>query len=86
MPSECKVIPFPAARRLALVASIARRALELNPAAGEQHIRRSVEVQATAMRRRGIAEELIAREAAGLGSAVRALIWDAVMAPRGGAR
>ena len=77
------VIPFPAARHLALVNSITRRALELNPTAGEQHIRRSLEVQATVMRRKGIAEDLIARETAGLDSAVRALIWNAVMAPRG---
>ena len=77
------VIPFPCARRVALVRSIARRALELNPAAGEQHIRRSLDVQATVMRRRGVAEDLISREANGLDGAVRALIWDAVMAPSG---
>jgi hypothetical protein len=81
--SEYKVIPFPAARRLSLVSSITRRALELNPAAGEQHIRRSLDVQATVMRRKGIAENLIARETASLDGAIRALIWNAVMAQRG---
>jgi hypothetical protein len=77
------LIPFPTARRRDLVAGIARRALELSPAAGEQHIRRSLELQATVMRRKGIAEDLIVREAAGLDVAVRMLIWDAVMMPRG---
>lgn len=78
------VIPFPAARRVDLVASIARRALELPPHAGEQHIRRSVDLQATVMRRKGVSEDLIEREKAALDSAVRVLIWDAVLAPRKG--
>ncbi len=80
------IIPFPAARRRGLVLSIARRALELSPAAGEEHIQRSIKLQATVMRRKGIADDLIAREETGLAGAVRALIWDAVMAPSGGAR
>ncbi|MGX1417437.1 DUF6074 family protein [Bradyrhizobium elkanii] len=78
------VIPFPAARRVDLVASIAHRALELHPQAGEQHIRRSVDLQATVMRRKGISEDLIEREKAALDGAIRALIWDAVLAPRKG--
>ena len=81
-----EIIPFPTARRLRLVFSIARRALELNPATGEQHIRQSLKVQATVMRRKGVAEGLIARDVIGLESSVRALIWDAVMAPTEGAR
>jgi Family of unknown function (DUF6074) len=80
-----EVLPFPASHRRVLVASIARRALELCPDAGEQHIRRSVDVQATVMRRKGIAEDLIRREALSLDGAVRALMWDAVLSsPRGG--
>ncbi|MEZ0061419.1 hypothetical protein ABIF26_006962 [Bradyrhizobium elkanii] len=78
------VIPFPAARRVDLVASIARRALELHPQAGEQHIRRSVDLQGTVMRRKGISDDLIDREKAALDSAIRALIWDVVLAPRKG--
>ncbi|WP_028332792.1 DUF6074 family protein [Bradyrhizobium sp. USDA 3256] len=78
------VIPFPAARRVDLVASIARRALELPPQAGEQHIRRSVDLQATVMRRKGVSEDMIDREKVALDGAVRASIWDAVLAPRKG--
>lgn len=77
------IIPFPAARRHDLVHSIARRSLQLHPAAGEQHIRHSLKLQATVMRRKGVAEELIARDIAGLDGAIRALIWTTVMAPRG---
>lgn len=79
------LIPFPAARRLDLVASIARRALELTPECGEKHIRRSVGLQVIVMRRKGIAEHLVKREAVALEGAIRALIWNAVMAtPRKG--
>ncbi|MHC2424139.1 hypothetical protein ACVII1_007141 [Bradyrhizobium elkanii] len=78
------VIPFPVARRVDLVASIARRALELHPQAGEQHIRRSADLQATVLRRKGVSEDLIQREKAALDGAVRTLIWDAVLAPRKG--
>jgi hypothetical protein len=77
------IIPFPPARRGSLVASIARRALELSPTAGEQHIQHSLKVQVIVMRRKGVAENLIERERVGLESAVRARIWNAVMRPHG---
>jgi hypothetical protein len=80
-----KVIPFPIVRRQALVLSIARRALEISPAAGGRHIVRSLELQAVAMRRRGIAEEHIQRELRALESAVCARMWNVVFVfPRGG--
>jgi hypothetical protein len=72
------IIPFPPARRLLLVASIARRTFDLRPDADEQHIRRSVDVQANVMRRKCIAEELIHREAVNLDAAVRALLQTEV--------
>ncbi|MHC2585382.1 DUF6074 family protein [Bradyrhizobium diazoefficiens] len=78
------LIPFPAARRLDLVASISRRALELSPEAGEKHIQRSLDLQATVMRRKGIGEDLIARDVAELSGAIRAFIWHAVMSRREG--
>jgi hypothetical protein len=80
-----KVIPFPIVRRQALVLSIARRVLEISPAAGGRHIVRSLELQAAAMRRRGIAEEHIRREVRALESAVRARMLNVVLVfPRGG--
>jgi hypothetical protein len=77
------IVPFPTARRVSLVHGIARRALERNPSAGEQYISHSLKVQATVMRRKGVSEDLIARETASLDAAVRVLIWDAVVTPRG---
>ncbi|WP_027579153.1 DUF6074 family protein [Bradyrhizobium sp. Ai1a-2] len=77
------ILPFPAFRRRELIGKIVRSALRMNAAAGEQHIRRSLDLQATVMRRKGIAEDLIAKERIALESAVRQAIWDAVMAPRG---
>ena|ERR1700730_1981903 len=56
------IIPFPCARRLDLVRSIVRRALLLQPFAAEAHIRRSLELQAIVMRRKGIGEALVLRE------------------------
>jgi hypothetical protein len=53
--------------------------LELSPEAGEKHIRRSLLGQATVMRRKGVEEPLIARDAVGLEAAVRAVIWHAVV-------
>jgi len=76
---SARVIPFPANRRRDLIHSIARRVFELSPEAGEKHIRRSLDGQATVLRRKGVEEPLIARDAAGLEAAVRAAIWLAVV-------
>jgi hypothetical protein len=76
------VIPFPLVRRRHLIFSIARRALELDPIAGDGHVRRSLDLQATVMRRKGIAEHLIARETRSLDLAIRAQMWNAVLLPR----
>lgn len=77
-----EVIPFPAARRVDLVRSVVRRALELPPHAGEKHIQRSIDLQAIVMRRKGIPEDLIAKESEALEGAIRRLVWDSVMSPR----
>jgi len=82
--SGCQIIPYPAARRHHLVTSIARRSLELGAVAGERHITRSLELQATVLRRKGVAEHLIVRETRALDSAVRAQMWNAVLLPREG--
>jgi hypothetical protein len=79
-----QIIPYPAARRHQLVSSIARRSLELGAVAGERHIARSLELQGTVMRRKGIAEHLIVRETRALDSAVRAQMWNAILLPKRG--
>jgi hypothetical protein len=80
---SARVIPFPANRRRDLIHSIVRRVFELSTEAGEKHIRRSLDGQATVMRRKGVEEPLIARDAAGLEAAVRAAIWLAVRREEG---
>ena len=77
-----EVLPFPSARRADLVRSIVRRALTLRPAAGEDHIVRSMELQASVMRRKGVPSALIAKDVAALSAAIRANMWDAVLQPR----
>lgn len=86
MSSERKsavVVPFPSARRVDLIRSIVRRALELPPRAGEHHITRSLDLQATVLRRKAVAEALIAKERMALESAIRRQLWEVVMRPRG---
>lgn len=84
-PAAAEVVPFPYIRRRAFIERQAFRAAELNPDAGERHVHYQVKVQIDAMRRRGIAEELILREARCLEAAIRAALWRTVMdAPAGG--
>lgn len=65
-PMSAVIIPFPAARRVDLVHSIARRALELTPVDGERHIERSLATQATVLRRKGVSQADIDRNLTGL--------------------
>jgi hypothetical protein len=69
------VVPFPYVRRRVFIERQASRAAELNPEAGDRHVRYQVQVQVDAMRRRGIGEELILREARCLENAIRAALW-----------
>src|SRR5262249_1860933 len=54
-----EVVPFPYIHRRVFIERQALRAAELNPDAGERHVKNQVQVQIDAMRRRGIGEELI---------------------------
>jgi hypothetical protein len=56
------VVPFPMANRRSLIVRQALYAAGLNPDAAERHIRRQLNIQCQAMRRKGIAERLITRE------------------------
>jgi hypothetical protein len=69
------VVPFPLARRRDMIHRQAEYALCLKPEKAEQHIQRQLQTQATAMRRRGIAEGLISREVASMEAAIRADMW-----------
>jgi hypothetical protein len=78
-----EMIPFPLASRRMMIERQARYAAELNPDAGERHIRQQLQIQADAMRRRGVGEDLIARELQCMETAIRVLLLRAVS---GGAR
>jgi hypothetical protein len=80
------IVPFPLARREAFIQKQANRAADLNVDAGERHIQHQIKCQADAMRRKGIDEDLIARELRCMESAIRAALWGAVLnTPPGGA-
>ena len=65
------VFPFPLARRRSMIARQSRYAAELNPDAAERFIRQQLKIQGDNMRRRGIAEDLIARELECMDAAIR---------------
>lgn len=73
------VVPFPASRRQRFIARQAERAAELNPDAGERHIKQQVEIQTRAMLRKGIDPAVIDREMQCFEAAIRRALWDAVM-------
>lgn len=69
------VVPFPLARRTAMIQRQADYALCLRPEKAEQHIRRQIQTQADLLRRRGVVEETIKRELASMEAAIRTAIW-----------
>jgi hypothetical protein len=56
------VFPFPIVRRRAFLRKQAAHAALINPDAGFRYLQHQLDVQAEAMRRKGIAEELVQRE------------------------
>jgi hypothetical protein len=66
------ILPFPIARRKYFIAKQASHAALMNADAGVRYLQHQIEVQAEAMRRKGINEDLIQRELRCLGQAIRA--------------
>ena len=56
------IVPFPIARRRVFIRKQAKLASLMNPEAGVRYVHHQIDVQAEAMRRRGIDEALIQRE------------------------
>jgi hypothetical protein len=56
------ILPFPIARRRAFIQKQADHATCLNPDAAERYLEYQLQVQRDAMRRRGVAEDLVVRE------------------------
>lgn len=66
------VLPFPIIRRRAYIAKQAAHAALMNPDAGVRYLQHQIDIQAEAMRRKGVDEALIQRELRCMGQAIRA--------------
>jgi hypothetical protein len=73
------IIPFPLARRQAFIRKQADHATCLNPDSAERYLEYQLQVQRDAMRRRGVADDLIARELKCMERAVRQELLRASM-------
>ena len=71
------ILPFPILRRYGFVQKQAAHAAGMNPDAGVRYIEYQIQVQRDAMRRRGIAEDLIARELKLMEAAIRRALLQA---------
>lgn len=80
-----ELLPFPIVRRRELVDRIAAQMLARPADVAEKHLRAQIRCQAAAMRRRQIAEPLIAEQTRGFEAAVRAALWRQVLMPDGAA-
>lgn len=76
------LIPFPSNRRCNLIDGIVAGVLCRTAVNGERHIQHSLKVQATVMRRKGIAEDRVAVEQRRLEAVIRERIWNEVFRPR----
>jgi uncharacterized protein DUF6074 len=65
------ILPFPILRRNGFIEKQAAHAACMNPDASARYIEYQIQVQRDAMRRRGIAEDLIARELKLMEAAIR---------------
>ncbi|MGN6311288.1 MAG: DUF6074 family protein [Xanthobacteraceae bacterium] len=79
------IVPFPVIRRQQFIVRQAERAVQLNRDAGERYILQQVKLQAAAMRRKGISEELIGLEMQRMEAAIRTALWKSVLGTPGGA-
>lgn len=76
---SARVIPFPLRRRLSFIKRQAVIAVSMRPDAAERYLRRQLQTQSDAMRRKGVSEYQIEIELVSMEQAVRA----ALMAWRG---
>jgi hypothetical protein len=77
------VIPFPLIRRRPFVLRAAARMASSSPRTAEKLLAATLNQQASAMARKGIAAEMIARELRALECAIRAELWRHILMPDG---
>lgn len=78
------ILPFPTTRRHGFIHRQARRAAEINPAAGERYIQRQIGIQRDTMERRGIAPKVVQNEIQAFESAIRSALWCMTFGVGGG--
>jgi hypothetical protein len=67
------IVPFPLAKRRTMIDRQARYAAEINPDAAVRHIQQQLKIQGDAMRRKGVDDNLVARELKSMEAAIRTL-------------
>jgi hypothetical protein len=72
------MIPFPIIRRHGFIEKQAAHAASMNPDAAARYVEYQIQVQRDAMRRRGVAENLIARELRLMEAAIRRELLQAL--------
>jgi hypothetical protein len=77
------VLPFPIIRRGAYIAKQAAHAALMNPDAGVRYLQHQIDIQAEAMRRKGVDEDLVQRELRCMASAIRAAFAQRTARPGG---
>jgi Family of unknown function (DUF6074) len=75
------VVSFPAARRGVFIHKHAARMATLSQARADAYLHQQLQLQAQTMRRRGIAEDVVAGEMKRLESAIRSELWKCILTP-----
>jgi Family of unknown function (DUF6074) len=76
-----KIVPFPAARRSVFIHKHAMLMARFSQAKADAHLRQQLQIQADTMRRKGIAEEVVAGEIRRLESAIKNELWTCILTP-----
>jgi hypothetical protein len=77
--TAAKIVPFPAARRVGFIRTVAALMLSYRPDAAERTLNARLDATRSAMLRRGLAPEVVTREIRALEWAIRAKLWTIVM-------
>jgi Family of unknown function (DUF6074) len=79
----CKIVPFPATRRVGYIERLASQMAEYRPAAAERTLETRIDATYRAMLRRQIPPDLAEREIRALENAVRAALCGIVVVGNG---
>jgi hypothetical protein len=75
------IVPFPLAHRRAFVERHARLIAAMKADAGERHLHRQLRIQFENLERKDIDRGVIEREVISLDAAIRAALWQTILAP-----